>query len=489
MIKEQSFLKAILSAFGVSLLAQIIVFIRQILIAAYFGISRELDVYFMTYAIATLLVFTFAVIFDTVAIPHLIKNMEEKGYDAFKRLTGSVFTFSLGLSLILTIIFIAVTPLVVKFMAAGFSFEEKKAVWTMAFYFMPWTLIIVPYYALCSFYKSIRYFNIVFLSEIIISLFSVILIFIYHPDPKFIPIAYFAGYFVAFIWLFPLSFKYFNRVGNLLSGEMKKMYKNFIELFGANQIGSLSSVVERFFQSFLLPGGISALTYSSQMTIGASSLLTFREIFIVPLSSLSQRTEKLEKLIIGLVVITMPVMLFISYYAEDIVTILFKRGRFDMNAVDITSAVLSIYALSLLPSVAGLPVFRMFQVIDRIRNTGIVYLLTALNFALFGAFFVFYLKLGATGIALTIVVNCYIANCLSFYLLHKCGIRPDFARILKYACYSALSSLIVIGILGMLPKLEVNLFVKFLINGCIYVALIAVTLLPLKKRLLKIVYD
>lgn len=489
MVNRHSFLKTMISASGVSMAAQAIGFFRQILTAAYFGVARELDIFFMTYAIATLMVFTFGMIFDTVGIPHLVKALEEKGTEHFRRLTGSIFTFSIWTSLILSLIFVTLTPIVVKFLAAGFSLEERKEVWIMAFYFLPWTIISLPYYALCSFYKSSSYFTIVFVGEIIISLFSVLALFVYHPNPWYLPISYFIGYFFAFIILFVYSFRYFDRIGKIFTSEMKNVIRNFIQLFGANQVGSLSSVIERFLQSFLQPGGISALTYAQQMTTGASSLLSFREIFIVPFSSSSQRAEKLERLIIGLVVISVPVMLFMSYFSRDIIALLFQRGKFNTAAAGLTSSVFSVYALALLPSVSGLPAFRMFQVIDRIRYTGIVYFLGAINFLVFGSIFIFILKMDAEGIALMVVINSYLSSLLSFYLLRKGGINLNILRILKFLAYSAMSSLIVLAVLHFLPQGEEPLLLKMLINGCLYIALIAIALLPLKKQLFKIVYD
>lgn len=489
MIKNQPFIKAVASAFSVSVIAQIISYIRQILIAAYFGISRELDVYFTTYAMATMIIFTLYVIFDTVAVPHLIKTLEEKGYDSFKRLTGSVFTFALCLSFIISIVFILLVPLLTKFMAAGFSTEEKKAVWSMAFYFIPLALITIPYYALCSFYKSVRYFNMVFIAEVTTAASSVAAILIYHSNPKFLPVAYFIGYAVSFTFLFLLSFKYFSRIGKVFCDEMKTICRNFIELLGANQIGSLSSIVERFFQSFLQPGNISALTYSSQMTMAASSALTFREIFIVPLSSSIQRSEKLERLIISLVAISVPVTLFLSCYATDIVTILFKRGRFDINAVSITSGILSLYSLTIIPGVVGTPVFRMFQIIDRIKYTGVIYLIGMLNLAIFGTLFVFYLKWGARGMALTIVINSYLINCVSFYLLLKNGINLNIIKITGYVCYSLVISFLVLMILKFMPHINSHLLLEFFIKGCIFAVFIALSYLPFRQRFLRIAWQ
>jgi putative peptidoglycan lipid II flippase len=489
MVKKQGFLSAIISASGVSIIAQGLGFVRQIMIAAYFGVMRDLDVYFTTYAIATLMVFTFGLILDSVGIPHLVRVHEEKGTAAFKALTGSIFTFSLWVSLSLSLLFVALTPLITKFMAAGFSPAEKTAVWRMTLYFVPWTLISIPYYALCSFYKSLSQFKLVFTGEIVIALVSVLALSFYHAHPGAVSLTYFLGYLSAFLLLFSRSAGLFGAVGTVFTQDMKGVIKNFLELFGANQIGSLTSIVERFFQSFLLPGGISALTYASQMTTAASSLLTFREIFIVPLSLANQRAEKLERLTIGLSVITVPVMVFTAFFAHDIVTVLFQRGKFDMQATATTASVLSVYCLAFLPSIAGLPAFRMFQVIDRIRSTGFIYLAGVFIVAGFGALFIFYLKLGVIGMAMTIVANSYLSVTMSFWLLRRSGIRVNMIRIMKYAVYSAVMSLAAVGLVRLLPSLEAHLILRLLVSGSLFVGFVALSFLPLRRRLARIIHD
>ena len=481
------FLKTMISASGVSIISQAINFFRQILIAAYFGVSRELDIFFMTFSMATFVVFTFGMIFDTVGIPSLVKILEEKGQEAFRRLTGSIFSFSIMISFGVVILFIFMVPILAQVMAAGFSTVEKKEIWRMAFFFVPWAFISLPYYALCSFYKSRRSFNLVFVGEIIISIVSVCALMLYHPNTNVIPISYFIGYLSAFMFLFAISFRYFDRIGTLVSEEIKKVYRNFLELFGTNQIGSISSIVEKFLQSFIQAGGISALAYSQQITTAASGFLGFREMFVVPLSSTVGRTKKLERLLIGLIVITIPIMAFLFYHTREIMTILFQRGKFDAYALDITSSVFSIYILALLPSVAGLPLFRMFQVIDRIRYTSIVYAFAIINFAVIGGGLIFLLKMGAQGIALTVVINSYLSSIISLILLRRGGIDLDGRRVFKYAGYVGMSSMVMIGITNMLPDMSLSAFVKLFIHGCIYMVLIIVAYLPIRKKIINIV--
>jgi putative peptidoglycan lipid II flippase len=485
---HHGFLKAMLSATGVSIAAQLLAFLRQIMTAAYFGVARELDIYFMTYAIATIMVLSFGPVLDSVGIPHLVRMREEKGEAPFRELAGSLVAFSIVLAFALSALFIAGTPLVAQFMAAGFPETDRQKITSMATFFLPWTFIALPYYALCSVFKSVHQFSLVFTGEVVIALASVLFLLLHHSTVTAIPLSYFAGYVCALTLLLVYAAGRFRLWGSLRTDAMKGVTRNFFELFGANQLSSLASVIERFFQSYLPAGGISALNYSSQMTVAATSVLTFREIFMVPLSSADRRAEKLERLVIAITVVVVPVMIFIAAYAGDIVAVLFERGRFDQSAKAATADTLSVYALVLLPSTAGLPVFRMFQVIDRIRMTAVVYLLGALNFAVFGSIFMFGARMGTPGMALTVVVNSYLSVLVSLVLLRKCGVITNWVRMSVYGVYTVLISLVAIGLIKILPlAASHNPVIALFVSGCLFSIFVLLGYLPLWSRLKQVI--
>lgn len=61
MLKPRRFVVVALSAAGVTVLTQALAFFRQLLVAAYFGVSRDLDIYVIAYTVAMMFVFSFAI--------------------------------------------------------------------------------------------------------------------------------------------------------------------------------------------------------------------------------------------------------------------------------------------------------------------------------------------------------------------------------------------------------------------------------------------
>src|SRR5215471_7459940 len=80
---DASFFRHVISTFGITILQQFFGLGRQILIAAYFGLSREFDGYLLVYALSNIVVFNLAGVFDTVAVSRLAQVRERDGEDAF----------------------------------------------------------------------------------------------------------------------------------------------------------------------------------------------------------------------------------------------------------------------------------------------------------------------------------------------------------------------------------------------------------------------
>ena len=78
------------SAIGISILQQLIGLFRQVLIAAFFGLSREFDAYVVVYALVTMVVFNLAGVFDTVAVARLVQIREKEGEENFWRTSNRI---------------------------------------------------------------------------------------------------------------------------------------------------------------------------------------------------------------------------------------------------------------------------------------------------------------------------------------------------------------------------------------------------------------
>jgi putative peptidoglycan lipid II flippase len=439
MLFKRRLLNVFISATGVSLVVQALAFFRQLLVAAYFGIGRDFDSYVVVYAVATFAVFTFGAIFDSIAVPHLVRVRDKDGTDAARALAAAIFRISVGLGGIASALFLVAVPLLTPVIATGFSGPEKKGLAELAWYFLPWTVICLPYYAAAARHKMEWRFNRVFVAEIVIIAISIGALALWHDDIEHLPLAYAAGYMAGLILLI---------VGAGFVWPKKKspqpssrgILRNMAELFGANQSGSLAGMVDRHIQSFVPAGGVGAINYSAQLVTALGSLLSFREVFLVPLSQELDRTVRLERLLCGLVLIAAPLTGIVVCLAPDIVTILFQRGRFDAEATAMTTQVLRINAFGLTTSALFMPMMRMFQILDRIHLMHVLFLTLALSSAISGYLFVVGLGLGVRGVAIMQVISGSASCVMAGWLLARCGIRPAWRQVAGYFLFASIVS-------------------------------------------------
>ncbi len=426
---KKRFLTIAASAMGVTLLVQVLAFLRQLLIAAYFGVGRNFDAYVMVYTVATVVVFTFGGIFNSVAVPHLVRKRESEGVEAALALARSVFRLSLLVGGGVSLAFLIAVPLLAPIFATGFSPEERSNLTRLAWYFLPWTFLCLPYYAAAARQKMEWRFNRVFTAEIVIVAVSIGMLVFRHGDIRLLPIAYAAGYGAGLVHL-TAGAALLRHDRNEPRTSVRGVLRNVGELFLANQTGGLVSLLDRHFQSFLATGGVGAVNYSGQIIASLSNLLAFRDIYVVPLTQHADRAERLERLLSGLLLLSIPFAGFVACLAPDLVTALLQRGRFDATATALTAAVLRIGALSLVPQAVTGPLARMFQIIDRIHNTHVLYLAMAVSIVVFGYLFVIMLGWGVQGVASMQLGSSVVAAIVTSYLIDRCGIRLRWLPIL-----------------------------------------------------------
>jgi putative peptidoglycan lipid II flippase len=430
---RSGFLRVLISAAGVSIVIQALALLRQLLIAAWFGVSRQIDIYVMAYTLATLAVFTFANIFDSVAVPHLVRLREREGIDAARALAATLVRGSLLLGIAATALLLVGTFLLAPVIATGFSPEERTELNWLMWSFVPWALICLPYYAHVAWYKAQWRFGQAFAADIVVVLVSIVVLVLWHGAVAAIPLAYAGGYAVGLIQL-AVSARLWRR--HNAPPSSRAVFRNVGELYLANQSGSVGSLVDRHVQSYVPAGGIGVINYAAQIINTLVALLTFREIFVVPLAQQEDRTLRLERLICGLVLVSIPTTGLVMCFAPDIVTVLLQRGRFDQAATNLTGVVLRINAISLSIAAITTPLFRMFQIVDRIHLTYVTYFTSAVSLALFGYIFVGVLKLGVPGVAWMQVSSGFVGFATLVHLIGLCGIHLRWWRVTRYFLFA-----------------------------------------------------
>jgi peptidoglycan biosynthesis protein MviN/MurJ (putative lipid II flippase) len=238
-------------------------------------------------------------------------------------------------------------------------------------------------------------------------------------------------------------------------------------------------------QQIALPALVSTLAICI-VFIPMFMLAGIAKFLFVPLAEADRREEKLERLIIGLLLLAIPAAAFTASFAHDIVKILFERGRFDAAATDLTASLLRIYAFVLIPSMIGSPLARMLQIVGRTNLIHLVYLSNAIAIAMFGTLFVVWLGLDTHGIAWMLLTAATLSTTVTAALVARTGLMVRWGRVARYAFFAMVIATMATG-LGLEMASQFNEAVmRLIMGGAMFGIVIGSAYFAARRRLLTI---
>jgi peptidoglycan biosynthesis protein MviN/MurJ (putative lipid II flippase) len=427
-LRQVPFLSVIASATGVSLFSQAIALLRQVLIVSSFGLSRDLDIYSTIFGLLSISVFAAAAIVESIFIALLTTVREGRGDDAVRR-TLKHYTFAAAaFSAIWMIFLVALFPLVSLPFTAGFDAKDRNDLSALAISAMPWALLVIPYAAMGACLKCAGRFGHFFASELIVTVVSTLAIYLQHSSIDDVPRAYAIGYGAGSILLiFELI-----RQSQPGPGEpfpWREFLRRFLRHFSSNQLGTLGTLIERFWFSFLPAGGIGAIALVQQLMMSLSSLLSFREVYLVSLAREEGRAERLSRLLAGLAMLSGLAAVFVIGFAEPICSALFEYGKASARDVALLSDLLAIGCSAMVFGVVAQPVWRLQQMLGTYRPISLMYVAHAISMLLLGWLAVGALHWGARGLALVVFVNAAGACVAALMFARQMGARINAAKL------------------------------------------------------------
>jgi peptidoglycan biosynthesis protein MviN/MurJ (putative lipid II flippase) len=484
MARDVSFIRILTIVFTGTIAVQVFALLRQLVIASAFGIDRAMDLYVIVFGVAAVVGFGLGTVMENATLPMLVKRLEEGDHEGFGQIGLRSLIIGVMLGAAACVLFMAAVPLVARYVTTGLTEAERQAMTGLAWSFLPWIMIAVPYYAVASLLKAQGRFRRFMIAEIIVTLISLGVIYAWHPTVKAIAIAYGVGYAVALVSMLP-GLGVPLRLNARGSGQSWGVARQIGRFAAVTQMSTVTTLVDRFLASYLPSGAIAATSYSMLITGQASALLSFRDAFMVPLSAEQGRAEKLERMIAGLLMLSIPAAAFLAWHAHAVVSLLLQRGRFDSGAVAMASHILTIQALSIPVGVAMLPMFRTLQIMGRMRFAGYLLLLGAGVTLAVGAFLMFGRGMGLDGYLWSNFASSHVMIVVAYIQLRLAGLRFRLARPTALAVFAALASAAALWVSGRLP-LQGPAFVVLLKDAALFglaYGLCCLAILPQLKRI------
>jgi len=341
--------------------SRILGLLREIMTAAYFGATAQLDAFNIAYTLSNLarqllaegaLSAAFVPVFSNV----LIKNGKEKAFS----LARQAMTILIIATFIVTVAGIIIAPILVNIMAPGFSDESSALATNFTRLLFPFLLIISIAALAMGMLNSLGSFFVPSLAPAFSNLSFLIVL------PFFFPFVGIYGLVAAVLigglanllsqWLWS------KKLGAVLLPERPDLsdpnLKNVMQLFFPYAIGlslnQVNPILSRMFASFLEEGAISALNYANriiQLPLGlfvvAVSQAILPQLSRISRSNAEEFRETLSIALRFVLFIVLPVTIVSFIFSEEIVHLLFVRGAFGESAWTATSIAFKMSILGL----------------------------------------------------------------------------------------------------------------------------------------------
>jgi len=354
--------------------------LREILIANFFGATRITDAYASVVAINFKWSTILSVLLYITLIPVLIKYKHREIENSDYVLFNTVTLILLFITSIMSLIIFIGADVLIKFIAPGFDFETHK----LAVFLLRLTSPILILYTLSMLLRiyntSKGRYRVAILTDLASALIILggILCLVHLWGIRGVGISFLLGAGFSSLsqlpWILRERIHLFRKI-NFTHPGLREIFALILPLIFAILIFEITTFVTYRLASTLFEGCIAVLNYGftiNQFFVGLIEAGMLGIIFPKLSESLAQENKgdfknlvTMYLKIIFLVII--PISVFIILLRKEIITLLFQRGRFDMESTTLTSLSLLAYSVGLFAWAIDMLFFRVIYLLRKIK--------------------------------------------------------------------------------------------------------------------------
>jgi putative peptidoglycan lipid II flippase len=467
-----------------TMLSRVFGFIRDMVVAAFFGAGAATDAFFVAFRIPNLLrrllgEGSLTVAFVPVFTEYLTRKSREEAFE----LANVVFTILSIILVIVSLIGVLLSPLIVLAMAPGFAnlpYQFDLAVFLTRLMF-PY-IFFISLVALCmGILNSLRHFAAPALSPVILNLCMIIATLMLHPFFTEPIVALAIGVMAGGVLQLAMQWPFLVKMGirlklnfNFRHPGLRQMGRLLIPTLIGSAVYQLNIFISTILASLLAKGSVSFLYYADrvvELPLGVFAIA----VGTATLPSLSEQAAKgsfddLKKTLsfsLRLIFfIAIPATVALIALRVPIISVLFQRGAFNASSAILTAQALFYYAL-------GLWAFSAIRVIDaaffalqdRKSPLKAAFVALFINIAM-SVILMYPLKHGGLALA-TSIASAVNVLMLSVILWKKIGpfLDPEFYRSLLKVLISSVIMGVSIYLVGFFLPWNIN---ASLSSRCIY---------------------
>ncbi|MBL1224732.1 murein biosynthesis integral membrane protein MurJ [Enterococcus sp. BWR-S5] len=354
-MKKMAFLLMI-----ITLLSKVFGFCRDLVLSYYYGVSEISDAYLVSQTIPTVIFDFLAIGISTAFIPIYTKILKHENKKSADKFTNLLLKLAMMFCLVMVVLVLIFTKQIVSVFASGFDESTLE----IAVRFTRISIFGIFFTALISIFTPYLQVNNKFIGPAVatIPLNIIVMLSIVLSHFATLETMVIGTVFASFVQFFIIrrSVKSTDFTVSL-SGSLNNTYIKEFSLAAfpvilGTSVNQLNILIDQTLASQVSVGGISALNYSNRL-IGFIQGIFVLSITtaVFPMFSklyLQNKIAEYKKSIIdstGLIIfMVLPISLIFMFFSTEIVTILFGRGQFELEAVTLTSETLHFFSIGLL---------------------------------------------------------------------------------------------------------------------------------------------
>jgi len=313
-------------------IVKILGFLKEVYIGNIFGMSEDLDIFFILILIPSFFSNVFLGAFKAVIIPNYI-FAQKKGNLIFQ---NNLIFQAIILSLILTLGFFVCSTPINTYLVRNYSNDIAIAV----FENQNLLLFCIPIWTFSSLLSGLleirKKFIISAVYPIITSIVFISFLFFFQPSIGLLIQAYVIGSFLELgLLLLFQPIKFVLKDVKLNDADSIILYKQFIPKLLAGIIIGFNPIVDQVFTSELADGAISTLNYGNKLPAFAITILTLGvgNVILPHFARLKGSTNELvinylNKTLVSLFIVGTICTLFLIVFGKDLIIIIFQKGNF-----------------------------------------------------------------------------------------------------------------------------------------------------------------
>ena len=429
---NRSIFGAALTIGALTIAAKLLSVVKELIVAKTFGTSDALDAFLIAFLLPLFAINVVAGSFNTALIPTFIRIREKEGTEAAQRLLSNMLSWSLGLLLVVTLLFALSANTVLPLMTTGFSAEKYALTRKLFFILLPALVICGLSTTWSAVLNAGQKFALAALTPAITPVVTLVTIFALGPSWGIYSVAIGTISGVALeagvlgAGLKRQGFSLLPRWHGF-DASVKEVVGQYAPMIAGALLLSSTVIVDQSMAAMLGPGSVAALSYGyrivsfvlgiGSLAIGTAVLPYFSRMVAAGDWNRVRHTLKTYARLILLA--TVPLTLVLVLGSKTIVSLVYERGKFTAVDTLVVSQVQAFYALQIPLYVLGILVVRLISSLraNHILMWGAIISLgldVSLNLLLMP-------RLGVAGIGLSnsivyLVSFCYLLTMLSRHL-------------------------------------------------------------------------